>query len=768
MRIKPLAALAAFLLTAAIGLSQGTAFLYQGRLDDSGAPANGPYDLRFAIYDAPTGGTGIGGPLTNAATPVSNGLFTVSLDFGAPVFNGSARWLDLAVRTNGADTFQSLTPRQPLAPTPYALFAANAAAAATAGSVAAANLTGTLDPAQLPASVVTNGDGLIRNGQNSLTVGQTTLVSTNDWQPYITNYATPPLGVSTWVALGTWYHPETFTESNTLYLAHMYVTNGLLAAGWNTFSLDDCWQQTNLVDGLMVADTNRFPHGMTWLVSQIKAMGYSNVGTYMAVGQPIGTNNYSHCCAYDRYPSLIPSYYDFTNTYRQIRSFGSNGFNFVKFDICGDHGVYPDAVTGANSASWAARAAADAGTNGGQPIQLLRTCFTGEFNVSSLGIYTNINIAEDAAYTWPIATAQDFADQFYRHRHVWALIRPGFYDELGGVYGKDSYTLNTFRYLLGYSAISGSPLFAGDQADWQVALMKNSLFLRILRDAAVLPPHYALHAPGYGDIVVRPLGALGGSTNAVLVVNLGATTNTFSLDSNRLGIPNAGDAVFWWEAWTGASGNNWTLQTAVTLGPGESRLFLFVQPTGGALVKTDNLEAQHITALVANFSDSVSAASLVASAVSTPKISGWPNLAITAPQLTLSGSVQATNGYFVSQGSRAGYGFFDRGGNGSQFVLERDGFALRITDSAAGYAAILAISNLYQRVSLDVDSAYQAPPVLGRANPWEIHATTIYGDGAGVTNLPAASVTGALTTNISNGTYTLYITNGLIWRVSYP
>ena len=32
--------------------AQGTAFTYQGRLNDGANPANGDYDLRFAIYDA--------------------------------------------------------------------------------------------------------------------------------------------------------------------------------------------------------------------------------------------------------------------------------------------------------------------------------------------------------------------------------------------------------------------------------------------------------------------------------------------------------------------------------------------------------------------------------------------------------------------------------------------------------------------------------------------------------------------------------------------
>jgi hypothetical protein len=35
--------------------AQGTAFTYQGRLGDNGAPASGIYDLRFTIYDLAAG-----------------------------------------------------------------------------------------------------------------------------------------------------------------------------------------------------------------------------------------------------------------------------------------------------------------------------------------------------------------------------------------------------------------------------------------------------------------------------------------------------------------------------------------------------------------------------------------------------------------------------------------------------------------------------------------------------------------------------------------
>src|SRR5215469_12814862 len=89
--------------------SQGTAFTYQGRLNAAGAPADGSYDLTFALLDSATGGNQFGGVLTNVATGVTNGLFTVTLDFGNQ-FPGAARWLEIGVRTNGGGTFATLSP----------------------------------------------------------------------------------------------------------------------------------------------------------------------------------------------------------------------------------------------------------------------------------------------------------------------------------------------------------------------------------------------------------------------------------------------------------------------------------------------------------------------------------------------------------------------------------------------------------------------------------------------------------------------------------
>jgi hypothetical protein len=186
-----------------IGHAQGTAFVYQGRLNDNGAAANGSYDLRLTVYDAGTNGNALAAT-TNAATSAVNGLFAVTLDFGAGTFNGSARWLEIAARTNGSvGAFTVLSPRQSVTGSPYAIMAGN-----ISGVVANSSLLGTytnpvtfnnaanslggdasaltaLNASQLtagvvPAAALTNA---WRIGGNSGTVAGTHFIGTTDLQP---------------------------------------------------------------------------------------------------------------------------------------------------------------------------------------------------------------------------------------------------------------------------------------------------------------------------------------------------------------------------------------------------------------------------------------------------------------------------------------------------------------------------------------------------------------------------------------------------------
>ncbi len=101
----------------------GTAFTYQGQLKNAGGLVNGACDFQFSLWDESVGGNQIGTTQTKSGVSVTDGLFTVQLDFGAAAFQGDARWLAIAVRCSGDSAYTALTPRQPLTAAPYAGYA---------------------------------------------------------------------------------------------------------------------------------------------------------------------------------------------------------------------------------------------------------------------------------------------------------------------------------------------------------------------------------------------------------------------------------------------------------------------------------------------------------------------------------------------------------------------------------------------------------------------------------------------------------------------
>jgi hypothetical protein len=118
----------AFFVNASAIVAQTTSFTYQGRLTDGGTAANGNYDLQFALFDSLSGGAQVGSTQTLNTVAVSNGVFTVSLDFGANSFPGASRFLEISARPTGS-SFTLLTPRQQITSTPYAVRSLNASSA---------------------------------------------------------------------------------------------------------------------------------------------------------------------------------------------------------------------------------------------------------------------------------------------------------------------------------------------------------------------------------------------------------------------------------------------------------------------------------------------------------------------------------------------------------------------------------------------------------------------------------------------------------------
>jgi hypothetical protein len=93
------------------------AFTYQGRLTQNGDPVTGPVNFSFQLHAHDEDPDQIG-PTLNAfgfEDFDDDGRFTIDLEFGKSVFDGTPLWLEIWV--NGAP----LSPRQPILPAPYSM-----------------------------------------------------------------------------------------------------------------------------------------------------------------------------------------------------------------------------------------------------------------------------------------------------------------------------------------------------------------------------------------------------------------------------------------------------------------------------------------------------------------------------------------------------------------------------------------------------------------------------------------------------------------------
>ena len=141
--------------------SQTNQITYQGSLNDGGVPANGNFDFEFVLYDALNAGNQIGQIIQQNNLAVSNGIFTVSLDFGSS-FPGANRFLEIRVRPTGQQGITILSPRQSVNSSPYSIKSLNSDSASNAlslGGVAANQYVVTTDPRMSDARQPVSGSG---------------------------------------------------------------------------------------------------------------------------------------------------------------------------------------------------------------------------------------------------------------------------------------------------------------------------------------------------------------------------------------------------------------------------------------------------------------------------------------------------------------------------------------------------------------------------------------------------------------------------------
>jgi alpha-galactosidase len=150
---------------------------------------------------------------------------------------------------------------------------------------------------------------------------------------------TPPMGWNSWNKFACNVN-EQMIES----MADAMVKSGMKDAGYQYVNIDDCWQVSRDASGNIVADPQRFPHGMKAVGDYIHLLGlkfgvYSDSGSKTCAGRPAGLGH----------------------EYQDALQYAAWGVDYLKYDWC-------NTTTQDAKASYAnIRAALDAS---GRPIVL--------------------------------------------------------------------------------------------------------------------------------------------------------------------------------------------------------------------------------------------------------------------------------------------------------------------------------------------------------------------------------------------------------------
>ena len=132
---------------------------------------------------------------------------------------------------------------------------------------------------------------------------------------------TPPMGWNSWNHFHCDVNEQTIRET-----ADAMVSSGMRDAGYRYVVIDDCWQVARDANGVLVADSTRFPHGIKALADYVHSKGlkfgiYTDAGTNTCQGRP-GTLGHEDLDA---------------------RTFAEWGVDYVKEDWC--HAAKLDAPT---------------------------------------------------------------------------------------------------------------------------------------------------------------------------------------------------------------------------------------------------------------------------------------------------------------------------------------------------------------------------------------------------------------------------------------
>ena len=341
---------------------------------------------------------------------------------------------------------------------------------------------------------------------------------------------TPPMGFNTWNTFG-----PNIDEKMLLEITDMIVEQGYRDAGYEYVVIDDCWSlRERDEDGNLVADPEKFPHGMKYVADYVHSKGLK-FGMYSCAGV--------RTCA--GYPA------SFDHEYQDARLFASWGVDFLKYDFC----YFPSYANCKHRYLTMAQALRASGRD-----ILFSACNWGVEEpwswMRSVGAHmyrSTVDIFDNFPSTTGIMKSQ--MDKFNANAsgcfNDMDMLTVGMNGQ-GNVGGENCNTYTEYEMQFAYWCFCGAPLMMGADirkvGDEYRALLQHKGLIRLNQDAECRPPYMVRDDRGY-NIFVRHLAD---GEFAIGLFNFWDNTTTAEIIFAELGVPvNSGVKLLLTDVMTG-------------------------------------------------------------------------------------------------------------------------------------------------------------------------------------------------------------------------
>jgi alpha-galactosidase len=314
---------------------------------------------------------------------------------------------------------------------------------------------------------------------------------------------TPPMGWNSWNHFGCDVSEALIRET-----ADAIVSSGMLDAGYKYVVIDDCWQVSRDRSGTIVADPQRFPHGIKALADYVHSKGlkfgiYSDAGTKTCQGRP-GTLGFEE---------------------RDAQTYAGWGVDYVKEDWCNADRL--DARTQYTKF----RRALD---RTGRPI-VLSIC---EWGVNqpwdwAPSVGNLWRTTDDISDNW--ASMLSNLDQSAQHS---AVARPGAWNDPDMLeIGNGGMTADEYRAHMSLWAMQAAPLIAGNDLRTMSAetksILTNAEVIAVDQDSLGAQGTLVSSGPPERQVWSKPLRD---GSRAVVLLNRATSSDSISLSFRRAGI----------------------------------------------------------------------------------------------------------------------------------------------------------------------------------------------------------------------------------------